>query len=251
MAAHRDEEAERWIREGIRGAKGKWPGIAAGLHEKLKDIRARQKNWATVAALQVEEFVRGPSLKGFAECKKAASKINGWDKVRACLLDYLEKGMLPWKQKGWPLPETGLDKPEGAREDVFPMVNKLIHIAMMEKNPEQVLSWYDCLPRKGFGWYGLNEDEIATAVQTHSPDRAVAIWKKRAEELIAQGIPSAYREAAKYLRKAGAIIAPQDRAKQWDQYLRDLRVKHARKRRLIEILDGLGGKPIVKNRSRR
>jgi uncharacterized Zn finger protein len=131
------------------------------------------------------------------------------------------------------------------------MVNKLIHIAIMEKNPEQVLSWYDRLPRKGLGWYGLNEDEIATAVQTHSPDRAVAIWKKRAEELIAQVTPSAYRDAAKYLRKAEAIIAPQDKAKQWDQYLQDLREKHARKHRLIEVLDGLEGKPILKRKSSR
>ena len=239
MAAGRYEDAERWIEEGIRSTKGKSSGIDAGLRDKLRDIRARQNNWPVVAAIEVEKFVHQPSRSGFAACRKAASRFNGWDKVRTCLLDYLERGVLPWKQKDWPLPETGFDKPEGARKDVFPMVNKLIHIAMMEKNPEQVLSWYERLPRKGFGWYGLNEDEIATAVQNHSPDRAVAIWKKKAEELIAQVTPGAYRKAAKYLLKAGAIIAPQDRAKQWDRYLRDLREKHARKRRLIEILEGL------------
>jgi uncharacterized Zn finger protein len=239
MAAGRYEDAERWIEKGIRSARGRSSEMDAGLRGKLRDIRARQDNWPAVAAIEVEEFVRQPSRSGFAACRKAASRFNGWDKVRACLLDYLERGVLPWKQKDWPLPETGFDKPEGARKDVFPMVNKLIHIAMMEKDPEQVLSWHERLPRKGFGWYGLNEDEIATAVQTHSPDRAVAIWKKKAEELIAQVTPGAYRKAAKYLLKAGAIIAPQDRAKQWDRYLRDLREKHARKRRLIEILDGL------------
>ncbi len=249
MAAGRYEEAERWIEEGIRSTKRKWSEIDAGLRDKLRDIRARQNNWPVVAAIEVEKFVLQPSRSGFAACRKAASRFNGWDKVRACLLDYLERGVLPSNQKGWPLPETGFDKSEGARKDVFPMVNKLIHIAMMEKNPEQVLSWYERLPRKGFGWYGLNEDEIATAVQNYSPDRAVAIWKKRAEELIAQVTPGAYRNAAKYLRKAGAIIAPQDRAKQWDRYLQDLREKHARKRRLIEILDGLEGNPILKNKS--
>ena len=49
----------------------------------------------------------------------------------------------------------------------------------------------------------VDEDAIATAVQAHAPDRAVAIWKNKAERLIAQVKPSAYQEAAKYLRKAG------------------------------------------------
>jgi uncharacterized Zn finger protein len=111
-----------------------------------------------------------------------------------------------------------------------------------------VLHWYDQLPINRFGWHGVDDDEVAAAVQTHTPDRAVAIWKKKTERLIAQVKPSAYREAAKYLRKAGSILSHQKKQKQWDQYLQDLREKHARKRRLMEILDGLDGKPIVKKR---
>jgi uncharacterized Zn finger protein len=244
MAAGRYEDAERLIREGICSTKVRWPGIAAGLRDRLREIRARQMNWPAVTALQIEAFVHHPSRNGFVECKKAANRINCWDKVRACLLKYLERGVLPWDQKGWPLPETGLDKAEGARKDVFPMVNELIHIAIVERNPEQALSWYDRLPRKGFGWYGINEEEIAAAVQTDCPDRAVAIWKKRAEELIAQVTPSAYRDAAKYLRKAEALIAPEHKLKQWDRYLQELRERHARKTRLMEILDGLEGRHI-------
>jgi hypothetical protein len=30
--------------------------------------------------------------------------------VREFLLRYFEKGKLPWKEKGWPLPESGLDE---------------------------------------------------------------------------------------------------------------------------------------------
>ncbi len=221
------------------------------LRDKLKDIRARQKNWPAVAAMEVEGFVRLPSPRAFAECRKAARRVNSdcWDRVQTFLLNYLEKGVLPWKQKDWPLPETGLDRPEGARKDVFPMVSELIRIAITEKNPEQVLFWYDRLPRKAFGWYGLNEDEIAAAVQYHSPDRAADLWKKKAETLIAQVTPGAYRDAASYLRKAEAMMAPRDKPKQWDQYLQELRKKHARKHRLIQILDGLDGKPMVKTKS--
>jgi uncharacterized Zn finger protein len=35
---------------------------------------------------------------------------------------------------------------------------------------------------------------------------------------------------------------------EWKSYLEDLREQHLRKRRLIEILDGLDGRPIVKRR---
>ena len=125
------------------------------------------------------------------------------------------------------------------------MVRDLIGIAILEKKPDEVVRWYERLPQERFGWYGVNEDEIATAVQTHAPDRAVAIWQKMAERLIAQVKPSAYQESAKYLRKAGAVMAWQKEKEKWDKYLLDLRETHARKRRLMEVLDGLDGKPIM------
>ena len=43
-------------------------------------------------------------------------------------------------------------------------------------------------------------------------------------------------------------MSKQNKQAQWDQYLRSLRDAHARKRRLIEILDGLDGKPIMRKR---
>ena len=197
--------------------------------------------------MQSEEFVRHPSGKTFTDCKKAANKAKAWIKVRAHLLDYLEKGMLPWKQKDWPLPETGLDVPDTTRRQ-FPIVDELINIAILEKKPDQVLHWYDRLPKKRFGWYGIDEDKIATAVQTHAPDRAVAIWKNKAERLISQVKPSAYQEAAKYLRKAAKVMNQVKKQAEWERYLKGLREKHIRKRRLMEILDGLDDKPIVKKK---
>ena len=198
--------------------------------------------------MQVEEFVRHPSRQAFKECKKASGRVKAWPKVREHLLRYLEKDELPWKQKGWPLPESGLDAPGAERKDRFPLVSNLIDIAILEKKPDQVLRWYDQPPKGRFGWHGVDEGAIATAVQTHAPDRAVAIWKKKAEGLIARVKPGAYQEAAKYLRKAGSVMTREKKPGEWEQYLKELKVAHARKRRLIEILDGLDGKPIVKKR---
>lgn len=248
VAARRYEDAEKWIKEGIRDIGKKWPGITAGLRDKMREIRILEQNWPVVAALQVEEFVRHPSRQAFTDCKKASDKTKVWHQVRESLLRYLEKGELPWTQKGWPLPESGLARPDADHRIRFPLVGNLIDIAILEKKPDQVLKWYDQRPKGHVGWLGVDEDTIATAVQAHAPDRAVAIWQNKAERLIAQVKPSAYQEAVQFLRKAGEVMSKQNKQAQWDQYLRSLRDAHARKRRLIEILDGLDGKPIMRKR---
>ena len=248
VAARRYEEAERWIQEGIRAIKDDWPGTAAGLRDQFRQIRTRQKNWLAVAAMQAEEFVRRPSRQSFKDCKKAAGKVKAWPEVRESLLQYLQKGEPPWQQKGWPLPESGLDVPEPERKDRFPLVNELIEMAILEKRPERVLYWYDQLPNKRHGWYGVDDEAIAAAVQTHAPDRAVAIWKSKAERLIARIKPKAYQEAGKYLRKAAMVMVKERRQEEWDRYLQSLRTRHSRKTRLMEVLDSLDNKPILKKR---
>lgn len=246
VSARRYEEAEGWIREGIGAIKDKWPGTAAGLRNQFREIRTRQKNWFAVAAIHAEEFIRQPSRQTYSECKKASIKVKAWPGVCEHLLRYLEKGELPWKQKDWPLPDSGLDVPESGRKDRFPMENELIELAILEKKPERVLYWYDQLQKKRNGWYGVDDDAIATAIQTHSPDRAVAIWKHKAERLIAQVKPKAYQQAGKYLRKADKVMAKEKKQKEWDRYIQHLRDHHARKIRLIEVLDSLNDKPIIK-----
>lgn len=246
VLAKRYEDAERWIQEGIKATKKKLPGIAAGLRDKLREIRTVEKNWPVVAAMQVEEFLRHPSRQAFMECKKSCEKAKAWPDVRESLLHYLEKGDLPWKQKEWPLPESGLDRPDADQRQRFPLIGNLIDIAILEKKPDQVLKWYDQRPKDRLGWYGIDEDKIATVVQSHAPERAVAIWKNKAEGLIAHVKPRAYQEAAQYLRKAAKVMAQVKKQTEWERYLKELREKHIRKSRLVEILDGLDGKSIAK-----
>ena len=242
----RHEEAERWIHKGIGVAGNKWPGIASQLRGELLNIRTRKKDWPSVAAMRVYEFVQYPSDKAYSDCKNTSDKIKLWSKVRESLLRYLESGMLPWKQEDWPLPETGFAYSESRRGGEFPMIGYLIDIAILEKNPEQALAWYDKLPKNRYGWSGVDEDKIATAIQAHAPDRAVSMWKRKAENLIAQVKPKAYQEAAKYLRKAAKVMAGQNNQNEWDRYILQLKKEHARKLRLIEILDKMHSRPIVR-----
>ena len=85
------------------------------------------------------------------------------------------------------------------------------------------------------------------AVKKEFPERAVEIWKQMAERQIALVKPAAYREAAVFLRKIRRLIKKQKKDQEWTSYLENLRKDHFRKRRLMEILDGLESKPIVKS----
>ncbi|MGM0787964.1 MAG: SWIM zinc finger family protein [Thermodesulfobacteriota bacterium] len=250
VSAGEFDEAKSWIHEGIRATENKLPGIADGLRGSLREIYSQQENWPVLAAIQVEEFVRHPSQSTFEGCKDAASKAGAWQTVRQALLQYLEKGDLPWKQKGWPLPDSGLEGPKTQRKQRFPMAGKLIEIALLEEDPERVLYWYDRLPKKEYGWPGVDDNEVAEAVKTHAPDRAVSIWQRKAEQLIAQVKPKAYQQAGGYLRKAAGVMKKQGKQKEWQRYLQNLREKHARKTRLMEVLDTLEGKPVVKKQGR-
>lgn len=56
IAERRFQEAERWIKEGIVATKDGWPGIAANLRLKLREIRVKEENWPAVAAMLAEEL---------------------------------------------------------------------------------------------------------------------------------------------------------------------------------------------------
>ncbi len=248
MAAGRLEEAEAWIAEGISATKDKLPGIAARLREKLLKIRTLEKNWSAVSAMQTDIFVQSPSCKTFLRCKDAALKIEVWKTVRQCLLAYLESGTLPWKQETWPLLEPEQSLPPDYDSRNFPMLYDLIDIAIMENKPDQVLYWYDKIAGDRTNWYAVDEDAVAAAIENYAPEKAVSIWKTKAQKLIQQVKQSAYQEAVKYLRKAGSVMEREQKEDEWRQFLEKLRLEHIRKRSLVELLDGLEGRPIVATR---
>lgn len=76
----------------------------------------------------------------------------------------------------------------------------------------------------------------------------MAIWKALAEQGIARVKPSAYNEAAGYLRKVAKTLIREKKEADWSQYLAGLRAEHYRKKRLLEVLDSLSTKPIVKKK---
>ena len=121
----------------------------------------------------------------------------------------------------------------------------MIDIAILEKDPDQIIHWYDRLPKQGFIWRGSIGARVAAAVKDTHPERTIAVWKALAERLIQETKPRAYREAADYLRLLGRLLTEKGRSSEWARYLAELRTQHARKRALLEVLATLEKKPIV------
>ena len=247
MEADQWEAAEQWIQKGIQATDKKWPGIASRLREFLREIREKQGDWLQVASLRADDFFINPSLETFQELKVSSKKSNAWDKVKSAVMNYLETGKIPLPGSLWPLPDADVPKDKKRRPRQFPVIGTLIDIAIAEKRPDKVIHWYDQRKSQKFGgwWSEFQEDKIAKALADDYPDRAVDIWKRLAANLIAQVKPKAYEKAAVHLKKIQHILKRQSKDKEWGIYLADIQKEHARKIKLLEILDGLNDKRII------
>ena len=239
------DEAEKTLRDEIKRKEGKKSWEAVGLHSDLLELMVIQKNWLAASAISAESFIRQPSERRFIECRNLCDKSGHWEKTRQYLILYLETAALPWKQNGWPLPPSGLFLPDPGNKKQFPKLADLIDIAIIEKQPAQVLKWYDKLTRQGNRLIRVNHDQIAMSIKEYDPLRAVSLWKKIAEHHLSLVKPKAYLDAAKALKKAAKVMERQNKQAEWLSYLDQLKKTHKRKTRLMEVIDRLENKLII------
>jgi len=249
-------QAEEWIQRGIEATESRRPGIASNLRDKLRAIREKEGDWLSAASLRAEEFFRRPSLETYQKLQTASERAGVWQAVRAGTLRYLETGEIPSLDgqaveigsiPPWPLSEIGGDTVSSRRKLVFPLTESLIDISIAENCVDDVVKWYE-KRNSGKGLrmiVALRDDKIAQAVVEAYPELAIVIWKEIAEAQIAQTQTKAYEVAARYLRKIYHVLEKQGRDEEWHRYLAEIRETNKRKRRLLEILDGLIGRPII------
>jgi len=247
--ARKQEKAEEWIIKGIKATENKHLGIAHQLREIFIEIHEKKKDRPLVAAVFAEEFIYSPSLSSYKELQKASKKSKSWSAICEAVWDYLETGNIPSGKHSWPLPKTGLPPQKERAKTNFPDIETLIEIAIFEKLPDQVLHWYNERKNKNISWgmFRYKDDHIAEAIKDKYPDQAIEIWKKMSEMEIAQTKPKAYRQAANYLKKIQNLLRKLNRTKEWKEYLTKIRTENKRKRKLMEILDGLEGRRIIKS----
>jgi len=256
MKRGRLAEAEAWIRKGIAAIGEKWPGIESALRKRLGEIKIKQGDWAFAAALIAEDFFDRPSLNLYKELKKKTSGHGeAWKSLREALREFLDKGKRPQNGTGgWPLPETGLRPQEEEKEPRPARAEERIEIALFEREIDRALSIYKAEIKSvhtywgwGGGWAGGIHEDVAQAVAKRYPDEALAIWKRLVKGFIAQTKPAAYRSAVPYLKKIRGLLERTGRKSEWDRFLNAVRVENARKRKLLEILDGLTNKPLIES----
>ena len=247
MAGRRWEDARRWCRQGIEAVPSRYAGLLAELRRKLRTINQRRGNSLSRLANQAEEFFADPSLAGFQALCKAARKARIGKGVEAWARHYLETGRRPRAGRrrksdpatDWPLPACEVGEPAPLMAPEIPATVVLIQLAVAGKKPNEVLKWYDHpSPRKGAsGLYGFSlDDEVAKAVASTHPDRAVAIWKEIAGRHIARVQPSGYQAAVPYLRKVRDALTRNRRKEEWEEYLAALRRQNSRRPRCLEEL---------------
>ena len=252
IAKRRWEEARRWCYQGIEAVASTYPGIEAALHKRLQTINRRSGNPLAGLAIQAEEFFATPGLFGFQELCKAARKARVGKGVEAWARHYLETGRRPGvgrKRKSdpkvaWPLPRPEVEVPNIETTEA-PMSGILTQLAIAEKKPDEVLKWYDYAGRKkgglGLSDFLVDATEVAEAVKSAYPERAIAIWQETAEEHIARVSTNGYEASVPYLRKMKNALTRAGRKQEWDEYLASLREENKRRPRCLEVLGRLKG----------
>ncbi len=244
----RRDEALQWISRGIAETEETVPGIADKLWVILREMREEEGNWPAVAAIHAEAFFREPTYPAFRDLEEASRRAGVRDEVRDAAMRYLITGERPPAGGGvipGVLPDTGMGIRSPRWEITAPVTDTLIEIAIAENKPDEVLRWHDRWEEDGISRYLRHnlEDRVAAAVVDTYPERAIAIWRKKAETLIAQTRPQSYEESLRYLRKLWSHME----APKWEEYRAELRRKHARKRRFLEVLDRVEDRRIIED----
>lgn len=167
-------------------------------------------------------------------------------------------------QQQWPFPPPPFQKAIGKKtrranpshDQNRPHYDVLLQLAIKRKNPKSVLKWYDLLNSKSNAgqtdWSYRNHGlEVAQAISREFPDRAIELYCSHADELAARTSTSLYPNVVGLLKEARKILTREKRKHEFAVILETFYQKHSRKRRLIELLASLDGKPIVKSKRRR
>ena len=244
------DEARHWCRQGFEANPDRFAGLHAALREQLQTINLRSGNPLAGLAIQAEEFFARPSSEDFQALCNAARGLGVGEGVEAWGRHYLQTGLRPRstrKRKSdpemeWPLPAPEVEMPAPPGKKKAPMVDELIRLAIAEKKPNEVVKWYDDSRRTRTEHWMRDaslDDEVADAIASTHPDRAVSIWKDLAEQLVALVKPRAYQDAVPYLRKARNVLTRSSREGEWQEYLTALRQQNKRRPRCLEELDRL------------
>lgn len=239
VKAKQYKKARTVAEEGIHHLGNSYPGITHSLRKTIAKLASDSGDFSSILLLKQEDFLNHPDLSTYQTLLDAANKTKNVDEMKLWAIQFLDSGKAPAKGA---LKSAFQDDSEYAQ---YPHYEALISIAINEKRIEDVLSLYRKVQKKDC--YFRSDHQVASAIETKYPDGALKIWRGLAEDCIAQTNPSAYNEAAGYLKSMMKVYLKTKRNKEWTEYLSQLKESNKRKTRFIRTLRGLIGEKIVSN----
>ena len=243
LEADDTNRARHWCREGYMRTFKDAPGIAAKLQRRLRELAEMEEDWLMAAAYREKDFFERPGVEAFRELHNAAEGAGVWPAVRDSVLGYLLNGRCPafsgTEHGAWVLPEPETGRavvPESRGPQSFPNRDLLIEIAIYEKRNDDAIALYRDLCGHGGCYRGIGE-QVADAVAVTHPDLSLSIWRLIIDNLIGEVKPKAYMEASGSMLKMQRVYRDTGQEEEWTAMLKELRLRHKAKRRLMEVLN--------------
>ena len=243
-----DDDAATWIRAGVEALGRRSPGIVRQLLDIRRGMHEKGGDLCSAAGLLAEEFLRDPSFDSFSRLRAAAEKAGVWDVTDGHITRYLTTGLAPVAERDTPVeifgtfPISGLIDPGSWKSPRVPLYAILVQRAIADHRPDEAVMWYDrCIQqqKKPCGDMYL-ESRLWEAVKDSFPDRALSYWRGCADYQVQSASPKGYELALGNLKKIRTLLLKEDRAGEWEEYILSLRKEHARKKKFIGMLDGIG-----------
>ncbi|MFT5326338.1 MAG: putative Zn finger protein [Planctomycetaceae bacterium] len=275
IALKRYDEAKELASQGLENTAPTYAGLINRLQDSLATIAARSKDHSVAAAIAAERFVRHPAVSSLQDLLKVAKKAKCEAATKTVAMNFLETGKRPEFAEAsktrankakkaakpqvdhWPFPappraiDSSSRLDHGHARKPSPHFDVLIQLSIKQRDPESVLRWYDELQASGVrNRFHLNrfETEVADAVSSTHPDRAVELYCAEADRLAAKTNTKLYPQSVSLLKKARNVLQSQKREHEFEVILTTFHDRHHRKRRLVELLRSLSGHPIVSKR---
>ncbi len=275
IALKRYDEAKELASQGLENTAPTYAGLINRLQDSLATIAAKSKDHSVAAAIAAERFVRHPAVSSLQDLLKVAKKAKCEAATKTVAMNFLETGIRPTFTKAsktrankakkapkpragcWPFPappsandsNSRLDR--GHAKEPSPHFDVLIQLSIQQRDQVSVLRWYDqwqaSTPQNRFRFHRF-ETEVADAVSSTHPDRAVELYCTEADRLAAETNTKLYPQSVALLKKARKVLKSLKREHEFEVVLATFHDRHHRKRRLVELLQSLAGQPIVSKR---
>lgn len=225
--AKQDDKALDWAEKGLRA----FPNINSGLSDFVTEEYHHRGRHTDAMDIIWTEFIKSPSLHSYQKLRANALRSSK-----------IEKEWTQWRDKALAHLRSFIQSEKRAEKPVKTIYSwrrvidhsPLVEIFLWEKRFDD--AWQEATTGGCSDYLSL---QVADAVASDYPERALPIYKESIAPLIDQTNNSAYDEAIQILRKLRKVMSLLDRENDFDDYLIALRVDYKRKRNFIKLLDGL------------